>query len=269
MIDDVIRVPEGRGFVFVGRIHPERACLTIDPLGAAISAEDGSWRAVLRYSISFAQVSAIMHVDGQAPDLLTLRNHVFEFVQEIVDAYGYLEGRTYDLELTSVLTPEGEHVVFGVEIPELQAERGLRPANLDGLLRSSLEHQPHLRRALADLRQAIKSPVDTGFHCYRAVETLHHAVASREGLTGSAKARWEVVRGILNVEEALVRKIQLAADEVRHGKPIVISGAERLWLFRATWRFVDRFVKYTQGTVPLEVLRVEDIHPEVADAGPQ
>src|SRR5256885_16623495 len=85
----------------------------------------------------------------------------------------------YDIELRSVLEVDSrEFVVFGPGVPEISllAEDEVRPLDFAPALRVCSE-VPLFGRAIADFKSAIRRPEDTGFHCYRAAESLLHHFA--------------------------------------------------------------------------------------------
>lgn len=69
----------------------------------------------------------------------------------------YIHGCGYDVEITTLIDVNtGQQVVFGAGIPELFEAQSERPLESKKVSSLALESQP-LRRALADLREAISS----------------------------------------------------------------------------------------------------------------
>jgi hypothetical protein len=182
-------------------------------------------------------------------DLETLKNTIEDLVRAEVDACGYILGRGYDVEITSCLGPEGRHTVFAVGIDEIEQMQIERPLQFSDLRPIVMESR-HLRRALADLRQSIRSPFDTGFFCYRAVECLRQYFVE-QGYSGD-KASWDRLRDVLRVDKAWIMEIKKHSDAPRHGKIADVSGNDRVSMMKLAWKVVDRFSVYVHtGYKPL------------------
>jgi hypothetical protein len=90
----------------------------------------------------------------------------------------------------------------------------------------------------------MKHADDTGFYCYRAIESLRHHCAANHSLTERDKStQWQKFREVAGCEEQLVRDIKLAADPLRHGEAVGISSQDRAALFTKTWSIVDGYLK--------------------------
>jgi hypothetical protein len=100
-----------------------------------------------------------------------------------------------------------------------------------------------LRRALADLRQAIRSPSDTGFYCYRAVESLRHAFV-RETDKDDTEPSWIALKQALNYDRSFIEKIEFYGGNQRHGKEMWMPWIDREICLRNAWEIVDRFCIY-------------------------
>ena len=118
-------------YVFTGKVLPERAAvsITLPRVHTFIPEAKLEFDAVVRITLS--QVSVVVKTTEQTDDLPTLRNYVDDVVRIALDSYGYLEGRGYELEITSVVSPSGDALtVFGVEIPEIHQSKSERPVDL-------------------------------------------------------------------------------------------------------------------------------------------
>jgi hypothetical protein len=104
-------------------------------------------------------------------DIHTLKNVVQDVAQGVVASVGYVHGHAYEVEVVGVTDDRGGHLVFGIDGPGLMESRADRPYSAETVVLLSLEF-PWLRRALGELRRAMREPADTGFHCYRAVEAV-------------------------------------------------------------------------------------------------
>ena len=88
---------------------------------------------------------------------------------------------------------------------------------------------------------------DTGFYCYRAIETLrNHCAALYDLSTHGKDTQWEKFREISGCDEQAIRKIKAASDPVRHGNILEITSSDRANLFFITWQIVDGYLRNLQ-----------------------
>lgn len=234
-------------YFFSGRVIPERAAVTVSPSKFRASVREAALDFEAEISIGVSQVSVVVQTAKEVKDLPTLRNYVEQLVRTEVDAFGYLEGRGYDVEITSVTSADGQPlVVFGVEIRELQESKSERPVSFEELWKLLWDAKAApLRRALGDLREAIRAPLDTGFFCYRAVESLRQGFVEPED--GDSKgASWERLRNALCIDRSWIDELQKFGNPQRHGATPYMSGEERLLAMRLAWKVVDRLVEYVK-----------------------
>ncbi|MBD1881456.1 hypothetical protein NC997_14080 [Trichocoleus sp. DQ-A2] len=114
------------------------------------------------------------------------------------------------------------------------------------------DSQP-LRRALANLREAIREPNDTGFFCFRAIESIRqHFYEPQDRDTD--KPSWERLRNSLRIDRSWIDALTKSyeAGNQRHGKSPYMSGENRVSAMLHTWKVVDRFCLYLDnGAVQL------------------
>jgi hypothetical protein len=97
----------------------------------------------------------------------------------------------------------------------------------------------HFRIFLSDLSNAISAPNDTGFYCYRAVETLlQEFKLPDESDNGRA---WKRFRDALQVSQSWISPLTAASKPNRHGEAKALSGQERVHLMQRAWTLVHRF----------------------------
>lgn len=233
-------------YIFTGKVLPERAAVSVTtPLQLKVQAKDADVEFKATISIAVSQVSVVVKTSEETVDIGTLRNYVEHFVRSVIDAYGYISGRGYDIETTSVIKQDGSQIVFGVEVAELEATQGERPVSFhdlcgpDGLVYRS----EHLRRALADLREAIRSPLDTGFFCFRAIEGIRQSFIEDEDGTDT-KPSWDRLREALRIDRSWFKEIEEFALPQRHGQMPFMSGERRVSVMRRAWKVIDRFCVY-------------------------
>lgn len=232
-------------YLFSGVVLPERAQLSLQfTLGFSHIASGINGAA--KVSIVLNQVAVWVESEHDW-DAFDLRNVVKNIVQSHLAMVGYLKGYAYDFEITRVLSPSrGIDYVFGIDVPCI-AEQGKSVDLQDAL--SKLRDKTNgpngvfLHRCFSDLVSAMKHADDTGFYCYRAIESLRHHCAATHGLTVAEKSRqWEKFREVSRCEEQTLRIVKSAADPLRHGNVSGVSSEDRAKLLSSTWAVVDGYL---------------------------
>ena len=229
-------------FTFFGKVLPERATLDISrPIEAKIQTPDGNVY-VIKIHIHVNQVITTIKTSNDTDiDFPSLRNHVEEVIRTLIDFAGYLYGIGYDYEMISVLNNETDRVtVFGVDLPVTDGDPKKRAARFNELF-SDLKKSPFLPPALSDLREAIKTPSDTGVFAFRAAQTIMQAF--KKPKESEAKA-WNRMIQELNLDKGLRRFMGRGSGDRRHGKPVHISWEDRKAMMRRAWLVVDRYFEY-------------------------
>jgi len=206
-------------------------------------------------SISLSQISVTVKTAKEIKgdiELLTLRNTVETIVRYIIDCYGYMTGRGYDVELTSVTDDSGNLTVFGVDIAELkEEERPLKFGQVAELILSPRAiKDPNyanatscLRIAFGDLREAIRSHSDTGMFCFRAVEDIRQFfVQANDG--EDKKPSWKRLNQALRIDEEYTKALTTFATPQRHGERPFMRHEDRVLAMKRAWIVVDRFVVF-------------------------
>ena len=231
-------------YIFYGTVLPERAQLSLQcelefsHVGSGVPGK-------AKLCIVLNQVVVWIESD-YAWDIFDLRNVVKNIVQTQLAMVSFAKGFAYDFELTRAMNRERDiDYVFGVDIPVL-AKRG-ENVDLGTELLLLREHSAgpngvYVHRCLADLVSSMRNADDTGFYCYRAIESLRHHCAAVHQLTESSKPeQWRKFREVSGAEEETLRAIKDAADPLRHGQPAGMTSAERESLFTMTWDVVDGY----------------------------
>ncbi|WP_083417856.1 hypothetical protein [Burkholderia contaminans] len=233
-------------YLFFGVVLPERAQLSLQ-FNVRFSHLTSGVGGTAKISIILNQVA--VHVDSDHDwDIFDLRNIVKNIIQNYLAMVGYLAGIAYDFEITRVLNQiRGVDYVFGIDIPCL-AERSKGIDIQDSLMqlrdKTIGESGVFLSRCFADLVSAMKHVDDTGFYCYRAIESLRHHCAALHGLTAAGKAKqWDKLREVSDSTEDTLRSIKLAADPLRHGEASGGTSQDRAKLLTDTWDVVDGYLK--------------------------
>ena len=235
-------------YTFSGIIYPERAEINLPTIPIRMNAVDAGISGTVIVTSSSSQLSAIFESSSEVNDVFTLKNYVADVVRVIVDGYGYLSGCGYDVEIVKlVLTGGPEPIMFGVDIPVLRPSGTDISVPFTQLMRVFADERSlYVQRSLGDFREAIRSPKDTAFFCYRALESLRQYFVVEEHIP-SDKTSWERLRQALAVERATIDYVKTFADPLRHGAGKSISDSERADLFIKTKSIIDRFIVFADN----------------------
>lgn len=232
-------------YLFYGVVLPERAQLSLQ-LSVQFTHVTSGISGKADVSIVLNQVAVWVDTDTEW-DIFDLRNTIRNLLQNELAIIGYLEGYAYDLEIARILNRTlGVDYVFGIDIPCI-ADRN---KSINKIERLSLIRQKSsgpegvlLHRCFNDLMMAMKAPDDTGFYCYRAIESLRQHCILKFNIPGDKKLeQWRKLQDIAQCDEATIRNIKCAADSVRHGNYSSITSNEREYLFTKTWDIVDSYI---------------------------
>lgn len=201
-----------------------------------------------------AQISIILNqvavwVDSNTEwNIFDLRNVVKIIVQNEIAIIGYLKGYAYEVEIRRILQSElGIDYVFGIDIPCIaERNKSINPLEKITTIRKKIIGSDgiFLHRCFNDLVMAMKNPDDTGFYCYRAIESLReHCTAKFNINTNNLPLQWEKLREIAKCDKETIIFIKEKADAVRHGGFTSITSEIREELFLKTWDIVDSYVE--------------------------
>lgn len=218
--EQTVRSPSAQDrYVFAGRLHPERYGWPGARVETDFTFHDQPLHLTL--SISWAQL-AIDVVGSYSGPLLDLKNVLLNYAQNVVDAFGFVAAAGLDIEIMSCVDPAGELYIFNTafdglrdtgDISEDEMSMFRTLAQVGGL-------DFGVRAGLADVRQAIRSPLDTLFYCYRAIESIRQqylpAYASVDD-QAARKSSWAAMRAAASVEESETRWLAALATPRRHG----------------------------------------------------
>jgi hypothetical protein len=227
---------------FSGVIHPERASLIVSTVGAKIVGPDGTQYAALSLNVYMNQLSVV--VESEEQNLSTLRNVVRSEAEFLVNAAGFIAGHGYDVEITKVFNDSlATTQIFGVDIPVLSERSKSRDVSRLANAIFPLCYGPeavYMRRCLADLSAATKRPEDTGFYCFRALESLRHSFGNDLDEAG----QWKAMADAVGSSKEEMEPLRSHAFPARHGAPKAISDEERQKLFLYTWDVVEKYVDF-------------------------
>ncbi|HKJ60943.1 MAG TPA: hypothetical protein VKA94_02965 [Hyphomicrobiales bacterium] len=236
---------------YFGKIIPERAALNIDgPTKTFFKYEPyGKCEATIHLYVSQLVVDFKTEID--IDDFISAKNFISEFSQQYVDLAGFLLGVGYEMEITSSINHLNEQVlVYGANVSVFDEDIEVRKKRF-GKAKKHIGISKYLGIALVDLRLAIRIPHDTGMYCYRVFETILHDFCNPEE---SKSKSLERMANALQIGSGTKFKRFLGryAGDRRHGKPIEITGEERLAVMHRAWLLVDRYIEYLdRGRSPL------------------
>ncbi|MBS0157381.1 MAG: hypothetical protein JSS26_02185 [Nitrospira sp.] len=236
-----------KAYIFTGKIIPERALLDITEVQFGILASEDVPPGELFVEIIKSQIIARFLAPAEVKNIFSLRNAVEDAVRMLLDAAGYFHGYGYDVEIVSLILPESsQKYVFGIDVPVLAGlceKVGLTYNDIMAAVAKS--DGGHLRHALADVREAIKSPRDTGFFCYRAIESLKNCCAFRNHMLPEDSASWERFRETYSITKEQIMKIKMFADQARHGNHSLaqpMGDKQRADIFKTTWNIINVYI---------------------------
>ena len=209
---------------------------------------------VIEVSIQNSQVTVIVAPEEEIENIYSLRNRVKDIVYQITDIFTVACGYAYSIEITSVVGPDGGKATFGVGVPVLtEMTEGMDDVFRRFFATYQSTESRYLRHALADFRQAISHPRDTGFYCYRAIESLKYHISGFKNVPESMTG-WQVFRETVGATKDEIMHLKKEfADERRHGGTISITDRERAWALATTWRILNSYVQWYNNEFAIEV----------------
>lgn len=247
-------------YTFEGRVLPERVSFSLqEELSGWGRTDAGAVPLTWKLSIRCSQIRFTLDSREPNTDVFTLRNGVQEAIRLVLDSYGYSKGWAFGLEITTCTDPEGRHHVFGVNIPCLEGPDVPRNLDFNEIVTVCSASQP-FRLALADARSGMQDAGNSGFYCYRAIESLrHHFLREGERPYEDRAVHWQRLNDALNIRRTWTDPISRFRHPRAHGEMAGITDADRQMVFMRTWAVLDRFgvlVRDRIGRLPIEVFPV-------------
>ena len=189
----------------------------------------------------FRQLSAVVR-PGEATDIFTLSNIVKKAVLDHLAVYGFVFGDSRDVEIVRVVSPERniDHV-FGTGVQKLFERHS--PEGKEKALSAIFpflngDDGMYASRALRFLSAAIRTPEETPFFCWQALDSLRMHFAAKNSLeTLGESAQWDA---FCEYTEVAPETLSAAASEARF-RPGPFSEDDRLETFERTWNIVERY----------------------------
>jgi hypothetical protein len=233
-------------YLFLGLVLPERAPLTLQIPGKTKYANP-SITAELEISIWLNQVVVWAKTESEC-NIFDLGNLVREVLQTEIAIIGYLKGYTFTIEIRRVLNPDfNVDYVFGIDILYIEERNQSIDLSLRfNAIREKLigEEGILVSRCFKDLISAMNEPGDTGFYCYRAIESLlQHYIVKHKVISDNRSSQWKMFREFIQCEKQDILSLKEAADPIRHGKSMHVTSEYRRTLLLKTWDIVDSYIE--------------------------
>lgn len=240
-------------YVFFGKVLPERANVHTP---SVTFTDPNDSEGTITVSIKRSQVMALASFPESDIQLDSLKHSIGTIAQDVIDTFSFITGSAYSVEITSVLTPDDTMGIYqegyeidNNEIPINEQEDIFR--EMIGLFAG--EGGIFLRLCLADFRRSMQAPVDTGFLCFRSVETIRQYFRYAHDL--NKKQSWKRLREELDLTREEINFVQEFADPRRHGELVWMREQDRMEVVNFTWMVIDRFRKYLKDISDGEGLR--------------
>jgi hypothetical protein len=232
-------------YLLVGVVHPERADINVDYTKLVFPDNTADiYFSIYKSKIAFTYKS---EKELSINQLATFDCFAEEQVRVVIDSLGFLMGCGYDVEITQLIdTVNDRHYVFGVQkdcLKNLHLIEKHSPHELIQLYSTSGAGLI-LRRALADLRMAIRLEGDAPFYCYRAIECLSFFFISDKG---NKEQAWQLMREKLSIDKEVIMNIKNLADPIRHGNPANSVKYTHEDVLLESWIILDKFISYIKS----------------------
>lgn len=230
-------------YIIKGIVHPERAQLSFGLPEFSIHHPATNNEAKVKLNILLNRITLLISTDNDW-DLDDLRNLAKKFVNDYLAIIGFIKGYAYDAEIIEILNiDKGIDYVYGIDIPCIGKRNEKKDIKIEMdkiMLHTDGEWRMYINRCLGDLVMAMKFTDDTGFYCYRAIESLKQYCKVRFELD-KEKDQWEKFREITGCLESDIKMIKDFADLPRHGDIIIITSKDREKIFLKAWDIIDSF----------------------------
>ena len=230
-------------------IHPERALLTYWPINLKTSIGD------IYYQVLNNQLYIQLKSTEKQTDIYTLKNNLKDIVQEEVSLISYIYWNGYDTEIIRITNlDENIDMTFWIDIPCINTRNTTKidkvSDELDSIhiiINGNPENSFYIRRCFSELNKAIRFPIDTWFHCYRAIESLRNFCWAKYSPI-KENEQWKKLKELsAQSDREKIDYIKWFADYARHGNHLPISDEEREKVFLNTWHIVDSFREYLKN----------------------
>ena len=231
--------------VLYGLVHPQRAQLTMSVPEFSFNYQTGISNLAMSVEIIWNQIMVQACLQDETYDKYGIHDAVRNAIGSYVDFAGMYNGFGYQIEITSIIDLGTKDIyVFGVDVP------GFLPVDNLALDEWAQRYVPMVTKsaavqlAVASYREAIRVPVDTGLHAYRAIESIMQEFKRNFIPHRSKSDVWEKMRVSLNVERSYIDPIQSHGAPPRHGKIHSITHLDRLDILSRSRHIIIRYMEF-------------------------
>jgi len=245
-------------YIFKGMVLPERELINLSLLTSTFKSKaTDKVMFEIKLDITCNQITCWVDTNSECNlTIYDLKNEVQEYISIHLAVLGFVSGYVYNIEITQVIYEERSVGVFPIFIHCIQERNKNIDANnkfisLLSKVNSDKLSSIYLSRCFTDLTMAMKNPVDTGFYCYRAIESLREYCKNKHGMGKNKDAPWEKFREIIGYAERkdfddYIKVVTDFAYPVRHGDTLHITDSNRVEIFMKTWDVVEAFLEKYQ-----------------------
>lgn len=227
---------------FYGLVHPAGDGWSFDePFSFSFLEHDTQVQTFIKYGKFHAVVSTNAKLDQN------FSNDLMSVIQGLLDALGFHLGVRIRAELIgAIVHPNTLIFTTPASWPEAVGRTADQPLRVEAEelvpFTDTALREPLVRFALGDICEALVQAADTGFLCYRAVESIRQWYQEVDPRTDSNSEGWRRMRDALAVSEEELRRLGALASRRRHGGAAAISEQERIWAIGLARRVVLSFV---------------------------
>jgi hypothetical protein len=238
-------------YILRGVVHPERAQFSlISPINLEITHPSTTATIKIKLNIQFNQITLWVDSDYEW-EIHDLRNAVKDIiVLTVLSIFSFRLGHTFDAEIIHVMNDEKQidyvySIVIG-RIYERKKDVVFTHEELMSLFRKTLGvNGIYVNRCFGDLAMATRNPIDTGFYCYRAIESLKQYCKNKFSIDKEAD-QWKKLSEITGYDQEYIEVVKEFARPVRHGDVLDVTDSNRVEIFMKTWDVVEAFLEKFQ-----------------------
>ncbi len=243
-------------FIF-GVVRPRRANVFVPEVTQDLYHFGGERIGSFSVQVKASEITAVLEVENNPFDEYeSCGNSLLPRIEAIIDAYGFLTGGGYGVELTK-LVDSGKGVVFEFPtylniLPRVESFNDLESKFKLVFELTRYEEGAYFQKCLAEMRKALRYPYESPVHCFKAVEAIRQIYGRRLNLDAknNRSKAWNALREDLSIEKSTIQeKIQKYSDPIRHGEIQEFSQEERTELLRETWKIVHLYVEKTSEAI--------------------
>lgn len=236
---------ESYTYIFHGMVYPLRTNIHTPLIEWDQVAEEEEGK--ISIGIGSSQVMVVCEFPSEK-EIYSLKNAVLALARNQTDIYAFATGQAVDVHITTGFLPDKRRVVFGNSIPTYQSR--VSDDEVDEYIKQvyqlfAVPNGKYLRSALGEFKKAILNPQDTGFHCFRAIESIRHYFRESHNISKNNRdLQWRKLRDELGFERSHIDFIEQYQKGRRHGEVRYIPESERGEIADHTWNILAAFIEH-------------------------